>query len=222
MTLSIKDKMKDLEKENRLLADNLVDAVWVVNAGSLICEYITPSIYKITGYTAEELINKPVTDRLMPNSFRKALVLIETSLDNYEQGRQVGTKTVEMELKHKNGGTYWVEIRATLIEEAGSPLKIVGVTRDITVKKTAELQMEEQNRKLVEALSEKEKLLKEIKVLEGLLPICSGCKRIRDAEGKWWPLDAYIDEHTDSAITHTICPDCKDVFYPNHGKTRSM
>ena len=53
MTLSIKDKLKDLEKENRLLADNLVDAVWVVNAGNLTYEYITPSIFSITGYTAE-------------------------------------------------------------------------------------------------------------------------------------------------------------------------
>ena len=158
----------------------------------------------------------------MPNSFRKALVLIETSLDDYEQGKKVGTKTVEIELTHKNGGTYWVEIRATLMEEAGSPLKIVGVTRDITAKKTAELQMEEQNRKLAEALSEKEKLLKEIKVLKSLLPICSGCKRIRDDDGKWWPIDAYVSKHTDSDFTHTICPDCKDVFYPNHVKKKSM
>ena len=56
-------------------------------------------------------------------------------------------------------------------------------------------------------------LLKEIKVLRELLPICSGCKRIRDEIGKWWPLDAYVKKHTDSEFTHTVCPDCKDVFY---------
>ena len=108
------------------------------------------------------------------------------------------------------------------MEEPGSPLKIVGVTRDITARKRAELRLEEQNRKLTDALAEKERLLKEIKVLQSLLPICSGCKRIRDDDGKWWPLDAYVQAHTDSEITHTICPDCKDVFFPDHGKKKSV
>ena len=214
MDISIKDKLKELEKENRLLTNHLVDAVWVVNAGNLICEYITPSIHRITGYTAEELVNKPVKDRLIPKSLGKALVLLETSLDEYEHGKQVGTKTAEIEMRHKNGGTYWVEIRAALLEEAGSPLKIVGVTRDITAKKTAELQMEEQNRKLTEALLEKEKLLEKIKVLEGMLPICISCKRIRDDHDKWWPLETYVREHTDAYFTQMICPDCKDVSFP--------
>ncbi len=212
MTQSIKEKLKRLENQNRLLTDNLVEAVWLVNAGNLICEYITPSIQRINGYTAEELIDKQVTDGLVPESFKKAMVLLELSLDDYENGNR-GIRTVEVEMKHKNGGTYWAEIRATLMEEAGTPLKIVGVMRDITARKTTELQLEEQNRKLVQALAEKEQLLKQIKVLEGLLPICGGCKRIRDDQGKWWPMDFYIKEHTEADFTHTICPDCKDVIY---------
>ena len=100
-----------------------------------------------------------------------------------------------------------------LLEETGSPLKIVGVIRDITAKKIAELQLEEQNRKLAEALAEKEQLLEEVKVLQGLLPICGACKRIRDDAGKWWPLDLYVEEHTDTALTHTVCPDCKDILF---------
>lgn len=216
MAKSIKDKLRELEKQNRLLTDNLVDAVWVVNAGNLICEYITPSIHRISGYNVEELINKPIFDRLLPKSKTKALVLIESDLYNYEQGRR-GTRTFELEFINKNGETFWVEMRATLVEEAGRPLKIVGILRDITARKTAELQLEKQNRKLTNALAEKERLLKEIKVLESLLPICSGCKRIRDKEGKWWPLDAYVEQHTDSKLTHTICPDCRKIFFPREG-----
>ncbi len=217
MPQSIKDKLKELEKENRLLTDNLVDAVWVVNAGTLICEYITPSIKRISGYSAEELINQPIFDRLVPKSLKSALVLIEADLDSYERGQR-GIRTFELEFKHRNGGTLWVEMRATLVEEAGTPLKIIGVMRDITARKKAELQLETQNRKLAEALAEKEQLLKEIKVLEGLLPICSGCRRIKDEYGKWWPLDAYVQEHTDANLTHTICPDCKDIYYPEERK----
>jgi heterodisulfide reductase subunit B len=69
------------------------------------------------------------------------------------------------------------------------------------------------NRALATALAERDILLKENKKLRKLLPICSGCRRIRDDYGKWWPLDAYIREHTNSDFTHSICKDCKDGFY---------
>ena len=105
-------------------------------------------------------------------------------------------------------------MKAKLVEDPDAPLKIVGISRDITEKKRAEQQLKNQNIKLIEALADKEKLLKEIKVLQELLPICSGCKRIRDDDGKWWPLESYVRAHTDSDFTHTICSDCKDVFYP--------
>jgi hypothetical protein len=126
-------------------------------------------------------------------------------------------KSIELEMVHKNGNRYWVEITAKFIEEHSGLIKIVGVTRDITARKNAMIQLEEQNRKLSDALAEKERLLKENKALRKLLPICSGCKRIRDDDDKWWPLDAYLRAHTDSDITHSICPDCKDVFYPSLG-----
>ena len=64
-----------------------------------------------------------------------------------------------------------------------------------------------------EALAEKDRLLKEVKVLRGLLQICSGCKRIRDEQGRWWPLDAYVRDRTEAKLTHTICPDCDEVYY---------
>jgi len=218
MAQSIKDKVAELENHNRLLTNNLVDAVWVINAGNLKYEYVTPSIYRFSGYTAEELIGKPITHRFVKESRVKALVAIETFLDQYENGDRDAARTLEVEMTHKNGGTYWAEVRAKLMEEPGRPLKIVGVMRDISLRKTAELQMEKQNLELAAALAEKERLLEEIKVLRGMLPICSGCRRIRDESGKWWPLDAYVKEHTDSDFTHTICPDCKDVYYPNFRK----
>ena len=220
MAQSIKDKLQELEKQNNLLKDNIIDAVWIINAGNLICEYITPSIYRISGYTAEELIDKRITDRLVPKSMRHALVSLEMFIDEYESGNRTGTRTDEFEVGHKNGGTYWVEISAKLMEEPSGQIKIVGTTRDITTRKRAELELESQNRKLADALAEKERLLKEIKVLKSLLPICSGCKRIRDDDGKWWPIDAYVSKHTDSDFTHTICPDCKDVFYPDLEKKK--
>ncbi len=54
-----------------------------------------------------------------------------------------------------------------------------------------------------------EDVLAEVKTLSGLLPICAWCKRIRDGDGNWHPMEDYIRSHSDVSITHGICPDCK-------------
>ncbi len=41
-----------------------------------------------------------------------------------------------------------------------------------------------------------------------LLPICSGCKKIRDDEGYWSQLEVFIDAHSEAQFSHGICPDC--------------
>jgi len=53
----------------------------------------------------------------------------------------------------------------------------------------------------------------EIKTLRGLLPIYSSCKKIRNDEGFWESLEAYMNEHTDSQLSHSICPDCMKKLY---------
>jgi CheY-like chemotaxis protein len=55
---------------------------------------------------------------------------------------------------------------------------------------------------------ELEASLAEIKQLSGLLPICATCKKIRDEQGGWNPLEVYISEHSEADFTHGICPDC--------------
>jgi sigma-B regulation protein RsbU (phosphoserine phosphatase) len=48
-----------------------------------------------------------------------------------------------------------------------------------------------------------------VRQLEGLLPICSYCKRIRDEQNAWNRLELYISSRTDATFTHGICPDCR-------------
>ncbi len=50
--------------------------------------------------------------------------------------------------------------------------------------------------------------LENVKVLRGLLPICAWCKRIRDDEGYWKSVEAYLRHHTEADFTHGICPAC--------------
>jgi phosphoserine phosphatase RsbU/P len=44
--------------------------------------------------------------------------------------------------------------------------------------------------------------------LEGLLPICSYCKNIRDKESAWQPVEAYVAQRSDASFSHSICPTC--------------
>jgi ligand-binding sensor domain-containing protein len=55
----------------------------------------------------------------------------------------------------------------------------------------------------------------EVKVLSGLLPICGGCKKIRDDKGYWNQIESYISQHADIKFSHSLCPDCMRKFYPD-------
>ncbi len=212
MTKELNEKIKELEEKNKALVENLIDAIWKLDVETLKFEFITSSIEKISGYSADEYKNCHIKDRMTLESFQKVVQVITQEKPKFEKGEK-NIRTVEIELVHKNGKTYWTELRAKLIREKDSSLKVVGVTREITELKKAKQQQKALIEKLEKALAEKDKLLKEVKTLRGLLPICSGCKRIRDENGKWWPLDAYIRKVTDTELTHTICLDCRDVFY---------
>ena len=72
-----------------------------------------------------------------------------------------------------------------------------------------------------EAESAREKLILElqnallkIRMLSGLLPICSSCKKIRDDGGYWEQIEVYIKDHSEADFSHSICPECADRLYP--------
>jgi hypothetical protein len=54
----------------------------------------------------------------------------------------------------------------------------------------------------------------EVKRLSGLLPICASCKKIRNDEGYWQEIEAYIRRHSDTEFSHGICPECAKKLYP--------
>jgi GAF domain-containing protein len=72
---------------------------------------------------------------------------------------------------------------------------------------TAMEDLNEKNRALELALSE-------VKTLQGFLPICASCKKIRDDQGYWKQIEGYFRDHSDVEFTHTLCPDCVKKLYP--------
>lgn len=77
--------------------------------------------------------------------------------------------------------------------------------------KNALLEQEIAERKMVEA--ELKEAISRIKVLTGLLPVCSHCKKIRDKKGEWHQMEHYISTHTEAQFSHGICPECRKEHY---------
>ncbi|MBN2807870.1 MAG: response regulator [Deltaproteobacteria bacterium] len=65
--------------------------------------------------------------------------------------------------------------------------------------------------KLIEELNE---ALEKVQVLKGIIPICCNCKKIRDDQGYWDQVEAYISKHSEARFSHGICPDCVKKIYP--------
>lgn len=65
---------------------------------------------------------------------------------------------------------------------------------------------------------ERDKAIREVRILRGFLPICSSCKKIRDDRGYWTQIEGYIKEHSEAEFTHSICPECAEKLYPDFYK----
>ncbi|MFZ7127866.1 MAG: response regulator [Desulfobacterales bacterium] len=63
-------------------------------------------------------------------------------------------------------------------------------------------------------MTELKMALDHVKQLQGLLPICSACKNIRDDQGYWNRIESYISKHSEVKFSHGICPDCAKKLYP--------
>ena len=83
--------------------------------------------------------------------------------------------------------------------------------REILIQQNTLLTQEVEERRLVEI--ELKEALSKIKVLTGLLPVCSHCKKIRDKAGEWHQMEHYISTRTEAQFSHGICPDCRKEHY---------
>ncbi len=54
---------------------------------------------------------------------------------------------------------------------------------------------------------------REVKLLQGLLPICAACKKIRDSDQNWQPVEMYIRDHSMAEFSHGLCPDCLPKYF---------
>lgn len=63
-------------------------------------------------------------------------------------------------------------------------------------------------------IAELQQALDEVRTLQGLLPMCAWCKKVRDDQGYWDDVASYIARHTEASVSHGICPECSKVHFP--------
>lgn len=131
------------------------------------------------------------TTREIPIIFMTALADVESKLKGFEMGGvDYVTKPVEYQ-----------EVMARL----NAHLTIRRLQQDLAQKNT---ELQAKNEALQQALDQ-------VKLLSGLLPICSNCKKIRNDEGNWQEMTVYIRDHSEADFSHGICPDCMRKLYPD-------
>jgi hypothetical protein len=110
----------------------------------------------------------------------------------------------ETERLHKSGRV--MPVLTTVSPVRNSAGKVIGasaITRDISGQKQAEAERQQLIERLLAAS-------KQVQALSGLLPICPSCKRVRDDNGYWQQVEAYLAQHSEITFSHSICPACAE------------
>lgn len=90
------------------------------------------------------------------------------------------------------------------VDYVTKPLQV----EEVLARVETHLKLRELQKQLTERVCELEEALSKVKMLEGLLPICSYCKRVRDDQDYWQQVESYIVARSEARFSHCICPDC--------------
>ncbi len=136
----MEESLRESESQYRLLAENVIDVIWTLDM-NLRPTYVSPSTERLLGYTVEEVMSQTLEEILTPASFETAMKAFEEeqAIEEKEQRDLSRARTLELELKCKDGSTVWVEGKMNFLRDHdGQAVGIVGVVRDITERKRTE------------------------------------------------------------------------------------
>ena len=195
--MEAEEALRASEERFRLLAENAQDMIYRYRIESSAYDYVSPGVFRILGYTPDELYADP-------GLFRKAVHPDDESIAE-EQDRLKETEDFyvgpPIKRVHKSGQIVWTESRTTLLRDtAGTAVAIEGVVRDVTERKVAEealRQSEERFRLLAENARD---MIYRVRVAEprGFEYVSPGCERILG----YTPEEFYADPEIGSKLFH--------------------
>ena len=196
----VNDKLARLAAERQFILDHANDFIFRQDPRGVMV-YVSDAVERISGRPAAQWLVHFSTFQTQNPVNRRSL---ELTAEMGRSGRETQPYLVEMQ--HAAGHPYWLEINKQPFAQGAQVAGFIGVARDVTLR----VQVQEERDKLLAELSE---AAAKIRVLNGLLPICAWCKKIRDDHGYWNQLERYISDHSDAAFSHGICPDCAHTMF---------
>ena len=197
------EQLRHSEERYRLLAENSLDLIALLDLkGNLI--YASPSHETVLGYDPAWLVGLGFSALMHPEDLPLVQLAISHLPDNGPG------KPTDVRLRLASGD--WLEVELLLSTFAISGVsghRILLSARSIAERKRSQREREELIQELQDAFAK-------IKVLSGFIPICASCKKIRDDQGYWNQLEAYIQSHTEAQFSHGICPDCATSLYSDY------
>lgn len=159
---------------------------------------------EVLGYREEEILGKNWFDHFLPEAVKRELEMVFSRI----MAGDIGPFSyVENAVLTKDGRERIIAWHNTFItDESGKIIATLSSGEDITERKRLEAEREALIEKLHNALNQ-------VKVMSGLLPICSSCKKIRDKQGNWVQIETYVRDHSDADFSHGICPACAKKIY---------
>jgi PAS domain S-box-containing protein len=148
------EALRQSEERHRLLAENASDVIWTMDMQGRFT-FVSPSAQKLFGYTPEEARQMSFQQICAPGSLALATAEVERMLSSAAQG-DAEPFHGEIESLRKDGTTIWTDVTASLLKDAtGKIIGLLGVTRDISKRKQAELALQQLNAGLEERVAER-------------------------------------------------------------------
>jgi PAS domain S-box-containing protein len=153
------EALRQSENLYRLITENISDAVWIRDL-NLRAVFISPSVTRLRGYSTEEAIAQTVEEICTPESAQTARLffaqILCEALSASPDRLLNESRTLEMEMYRKDGSTIWTESVIKFILDANNqPAEIIGATRDISERKSAEEKLRKLNDELEERVRQR-------------------------------------------------------------------
>ncbi len=135
---SAQDALMKSEAMYRLLTENILDVIWVYDLDARAFQYMSPSVERLCGYTAEETLALGIYKLIAPAFLPAFERLITRRMEAFRQGQRQFFVD-EVELLRKDGSSVFTEAAASFrISESSGHLELYGASRDITARKRSE------------------------------------------------------------------------------------